>query len=288
MVALAKPEVILLVRGGGSFEDLMPFNDELLARTIASLPIPVVTGIGHEPDTSIADMVADVRASTPTAAAESVAPQISEINDSLFQAKKRISNALLHRISRSSVYLDSIASRPSLNDPFTLFESDLQMVDHFRNRIEFLLKDTLIPKKTAVNQLEIRFARALPHSFEKKQLDLKQLERSLDKVGKTILIDKNSEVMYRMRYFSQIGKTLLNSRINNAALMASRLNDLSPLKTLERGWSIATDAQGHVIKSVDQVGVGADVSIQVKDGEILCQVKESNERKLFEFVSLEE
>lgn len=98
--------------------------------------------------------------------------------------------------------------------------------------------------------------RALPHSFEKKQLDLKQLERSLDKVGKTILIDKNSEVMYRMRYFSQIGKTLLNSRINNAALMASRLNDLSPLKTLERGWSIATDAQGHVIKSVDQVGVG--------------------------------
>ena len=70
--------------------------------------------------------------------------------------------------------------------------------------------------------------------------------------------------------------------------MASRLNDLSPLKTLERGWSIATDAQGHVIKSVDQVGVGADVSIQVKDGEILCQVKESNERKLFEFVSLEE
>ena len=162
------------------------------------------------------------------------------------------------------------------------------MVDHFRNRIEFLLKDALIPKKTAVNQLEIRFARALPHSFEKKQLDLKQLERSLDKVGKTILIDKNSEVMYRMRYFSQIGKTLLNSRINNAALMASRLNDLSPLKTLERGWSIATDAQGHVLKSCDQVGVGADVSIQVKDGEILCQVKESNERKLFEFVSLEE
>ena len=69
------------------------------------------------------------------------------------------------------------------------------MVDHFRNRIEFLLKDALIPKKTAVNQLEIRFARALPHSFEKKQLDLKQLERSLDKVGKTILIDKNSEVI---------------------------------------------------------------------------------------------
>ena len=73
-VVFAGAEVVLLVRGGGSFEDLMPFNDRRLARTIAACPVPVVTGIGHEPDTSIADMVADVRASTPTAAAEAVAP----------------------------------------------------------------------------------------------------------------------------------------------------------------------------------------------------------------------
>lgn len=78
-VVFAGAEVVLLVRGGGSFEDLMPFNDRRLARTIAACPVPVVTGIGHEPDTSIADMVADVRASTPTAAAEAVAPAQSEI-----------------------------------------------------------------------------------------------------------------------------------------------------------------------------------------------------------------
>ena len=73
-VVAAGAEVVLVVRGGGSFEDLMTFSDERLARTIARCPVPVVTGIGHEPDTTIADMVADVRASTPTAAAEAVSP----------------------------------------------------------------------------------------------------------------------------------------------------------------------------------------------------------------------
>ena len=77
------PDCILLVRGGGSFEDLMTFNDEELARAVAACPVPVVTGIGHEPDTSICDMVSDRRASTPTAAAESVAPAMTELADVL-------------------------------------------------------------------------------------------------------------------------------------------------------------------------------------------------------------
>ena len=79
VAANARPDAILLVRGGGSFEDLMTFNDEMLARFVAACPVPVVTGIGHEPDTCICDMVADRRCSTPTAAAESVAPAIDEL-----------------------------------------------------------------------------------------------------------------------------------------------------------------------------------------------------------------
>ncbi len=243
-VAAVSPEVILLVRGGGSFEDLMPFNDEALARTIASLPIPVVTGIGHEPDTCIADMVADLRASTPTAAAESVAPQLSEINEYLHQVKKRASSLMLHRISRSYVYLDSFASRPSLSNPFSLLESDSQLLDHLSGRIEFMLKD--------------------------------------------VLTSSNRELALIDARFTHLGKTLLSSKQSEAALMASRLNDLSPLKTLERGWSIASDSQGNVIKSVDQVTVGDDLSIQVTNGEILCKVQNSSEQKLFELVSLEE
>ena len=88
------PDCILLVRGGGSFEDLMTFNDESLARAVAASPVPVVTGIGHEPDTSICDMVSDRRCSTPTAAAESVAPAASDLADKLAEREARLVKSL--------------------------------------------------------------------------------------------------------------------------------------------------------------------------------------------------
>ena len=87
VAAASAPDAILLVRGGGSFEDLMCFNDESVARAVAASPVPVITGIGHEPDTSIADMVADRRCSTPTAAAESVAPAIDEVERQIIQRR---------------------------------------------------------------------------------------------------------------------------------------------------------------------------------------------------------
>ena len=94
------PDCILLVRGGGSFEDLMTFNDEELARAVAACPVPVVTGIGHEPDTSICDMVSDRRASTPTAAAESVAPAMTELADVLEARHQRLGAAMASMIGR--------------------------------------------------------------------------------------------------------------------------------------------------------------------------------------------
>lgn len=128
-------EVVLLVRGGGSFEDLMPFNDERLARTIFNLGIPVVTGIGHEPDTSIADMVADLRASTPTAAAEAVSPS-AEVIESLFSAKSaRMQNALGRWFERTRSSLERIGERPLFKDSHTLFATEMQAIDSAEERL---------------------------------------------------------------------------------------------------------------------------------------------------------
>ena len=105
------PDCILLVRGGGSFEDLMTFNDEELARAVAACPVPVVTGIGHEPDTSICDMVSDRRASTPTAAAESVAPAMTELADVLEARHQRLGAAMASMIGSAQVDLEMLDQR---------------------------------------------------------------------------------------------------------------------------------------------------------------------------------
>jgi exodeoxyribonuclease VII large subunit len=107
----ARPEAILLVRGGGSFEDLMTFNDEALARAIAASGVPIVTGIGHEPDTTIADMVADRRCSTPTAAAESIAPAIDEIVQAIEGRRQRMGSALAKMLYEDASSLTNNANR---------------------------------------------------------------------------------------------------------------------------------------------------------------------------------
>jgi exodeoxyribonuclease VII large subunit len=104
-------EVILLVRGGGSYEDLMPFNDEALAEAIAASSKPIITGIGHEPDTSIADMVADLRASTPTAAAEAATPHAEELNAQLTALQAVLATSLHRRVERQAMQLDQTALR---------------------------------------------------------------------------------------------------------------------------------------------------------------------------------
>ena len=109
VAAASRPDAILLVRGGGSLEDLMCFNDEQVARAIADCPVPVVTGIGHEPDVTIADMVADRRCSTPTAAAESVAPAIDEVERQMNQRHVRLGRSMAALLETREASVESLA-----------------------------------------------------------------------------------------------------------------------------------------------------------------------------------
>ncbi|BAK44463.1 exodeoxyribonuclease VII large subunit [Eggerthella sp. YY7918] len=134
-VVEAGVEVVLVVRGGGSFEDLMPFNDERLARTIARCPVPVVTGIGHEPDTSIADMVADLRASTPTAAAEAVSPARESL-ERHFDVRKRSLKACVERaLERAAAEVRRCGTRPLFCDAHLLFATEAQTLDMMVERL---------------------------------------------------------------------------------------------------------------------------------------------------------
>ena len=163
-VLRAGAEVILVVRGGGSFEDLMPFNDEGLARAISKCPVPVVTGIGHEPDTSIADMVADVRASTPTAAAEAVGPARESLAR-LFEARCGSLRASMGRaLDRAGAEVRRCATRPLFCDAQLLYATGAQMLDMAADRLFRALPANLARAEAPVERQRERLACALPAS----------------------------------------------------------------------------------------------------------------------------
>ena len=207
-VAAAKPECILLVRGGGSYEDLMPFNDEALARFVAAADIPIVTGIGHEPDTSIVDMVADFRASTPTAAAERVSPDSAEVSTWLKNSVSRIDADLLNYVSQMQVRLTNIARHPLFTDDTHMLRTRYMNLDHAKQRLAVAAGSLTNP------------------------------------------------------YNAQI------------TTLAAQLEALSPLKVLARGYALASDEQGKLVRSVDDANIGQQLFVRLADGRLTAKVSD--------------
>jgi exodeoxyribonuclease VII large subunit len=183
-------------------EDLLPFSDEALIRAVAGVRTPVVSAIGHEPDQPLLDLVADVRASTPTDAAKLVVPDVAEEARSVAQARERIRGALGNWLHREQAGLDALRSRPALADPRSLLDARLD----------------------EVRQLRDRARRTLGHA----------LDRAADDVGH----------------------------------QRARARALSPLATLQRGYAVLQDADGHVITSVAGVAAKQRISVRVADGRV--------------------
>jgi len=200
-------DVLIMGRGGGSFEELNAFNDEQLARAIANSAIPVVSAVGHETDFTIADFVADLRAPTPSAAAELVVPLQEELQRAVTSAAKRLVGALRRQISAERRFLTQLASSAALQRP------------DYR-----------------VNQLRQR----------------------LDDLFTNLTLHNTHKLALRR---SQLGN------------LAGRLETLSPLQTLARGYAICSDAEGHVLRSADQVQPGDAVNVTLYAGLLLCRVE---------------
>lgn len=242
--AAACPDAILLVRGGGSFEDLMCFNDESVARAIAACTVPVVTGIGHEPDTTIADMVADRRASTPTAAAESVAPAVGDVERQMVQRQLRLGRAMAALIERRDQHLGSLGrllgttmgaelarrratlealgSRPCLTDPLA--------------QVHACRADLM--------QTEQRLADAMPRALAREREHTR------------LLVARMTEAATRLT--RPAGTTL--------AHLAAQLEALSPLAVLARGYAIARGPAGHVLRDAGSLVAGDKVHVLLGSG----------------------
>ncbi|MFB9764212.1 exodeoxyribonuclease VII large subunit [Nocardioides kongjuensis] len=154
----ADPEVdvIVVARGGGSVEDLLPFSDEGLIRVVAAARTPVVSAIGHEPDSPLLDLVADVRASTPTDAAKLIVPDMAQERMMVDRARDALRRAVRHRLDREQAQLDTLRSRPALAHPGTMIDARLDELDDWRSRIRRQLEWQL---DRAVDDLDHRRAR---------------------------------------------------------------------------------------------------------------------------------
>lgn len=202
-------DLIITGRGGGSIEDLWAFNDERVARAIYESELPVISAVGHEPDVTISDYVADVRASTPSNAAEIAVPDEADIRELLANMSIRQTQAMRKSITRLSTRLDDFKGRRVLRDPMAYVDTRRSELDHVQDRLVAAAE-----KLCSANR----------HKF---------------------------------------------------VALASALDAMSPLKVLSRGYAIASDAEGKLVKSVGDVAGGDVLSLSVSDGTIKCTVEES-------------
>lgn len=272
------PDLILLVRGGGSYESLMPFNDEQVVRAIAGLSVPVITGIGHEPDTTIADMVADVRASTPTAAAEISCPSKEELLGQISTYAHQLHHHLQVQMKQAAHALDYYSSRSVLMRPAeTIIAQFARDVDELQRCFDSAIPRSLDKRREAIQLLHTRLCMAGPQLLMSDQHYLSSLAQRLRVQGSALLKDPQQRVCQAQDELHRFGQTGLRWYQMQVATQAARLEALSPLKVLARGFSLLyqeNDQPAHLVTSVDQVSQGDQVHVRLKDGLVHAQVTE--------------
>ena len=153
-VTLGNPDVLIIGRGGGSSEDLGAFNDESLVRAIAKCPFPVISAVGHEVDTTLTDLVADKRVSTPTAAAVAAVPDKNEVYQALDDSLDRLQNAISAKLRRLRAEVEQLSSRAFFSRPESLYRDRLEKLDLTKRRLELALSANLYRKKEQLSRLE--------------------------------------------------------------------------------------------------------------------------------------
>ena len=246
-------DVVILARGGGSVEDLWSFNDEGLARAIVACPVPVITGIGHEVDFTIADFVADVRAATPSNAAELVVDRADNFRTRIERGSDRLRRAVL-------VHIDRRRQRAHRLD-LRLRHWPVAVVMRERDRQE----------------LQLRLSRAMAARVARRAQRLDVWRRRLDRRDPSHVIAELRTRLMRAdaRLRERVTRQCLDSRAR-AQHLAGRLDALSPLAVLGRGYAVCwNDARTSIIRTARSVDTGDRVRVTLAEGEIACRVEEA-------------
>ena len=246
-------DVILICRGGGSIEDLWAFNNESLAREIFDYPLPIISGVGHEIDFTITDFVADLRAPTPTAAAELVTEYYFQLEDKLEEWIASLNYLIQARLTEKSQAI--LFASQNLKSPLTMLKEQSQSLDNVDIRLAAITQSIMSGAK---QNLQLAAAQIYQSSA------LQRFGKHEDRL-KNNLNSLNSQI-----------KNLVDKKELMLASLHSNLKAISPLAVLDRGYAIVMNENGHALKSTKDLKVGDTVTTRLADGGFSSNVSEKN------------
>lgn len=248
-------DVLIMARGGGSLEDLWAFNDEAVARAIFACPIPIVSGVGHETDTTIADFVADLRAPTPTGAAELVVPDQAAWRDRLSTLDRRLQEAWQRKLTEYQQQIDWLERALRAQSPSTQLAQRASRLELARLRARTALEQRIVTASHALDQLRATLLRHSPSAA----LQIRQRR----------LVAARSDLRHQMTQ----RVTLTSNRVQ---LAARALNSVSPLATLGRGYAIVQSAESAaVLRDAAQVAPETEIDIRLQSGTLRAITKKA-------------
>lgn len=251
-------EVIIVGRGGGSMEELWTFNDERVARAIYACPVPVISAVGHETDFTIADFVADLRAPTPSAAAEMAVPDLREIQGALASFQRRLIQTIRHRMA----------------------DKEAAFLRLWQGRAQGVMLDRLRQRSQLLDDYLFRMGAALRKKTRKGRQDLWERTVTLMVAGPRLVSARREQIQRLRQVLLPLGKNYLKEKRLKILPLISKLDSLSPLKTLQRGYSICRrERDGLVVRDPAQVEIDERVEVIIEKGVLRCAVKDTRVRE---------
>ena len=255
--ARAESDVLIVGRGGGSIEELWAFNEEIVAESIYDSDIPVISAVGHETDFTIADFVADMRAPTPTGAAELAVPHLNEILERLMNRKNRLTRSIQEAVNFERTRLTRMERSYAFRYPHKMYEQKLEQLDKTMDRLGRTSTRYFMKKRDELNQLNDILKKQHPEQAVKNAKDeLQQHAKVLRRAMEAIYRQKSQQFVH----------------------ITATLSALSPLKIMERGYGLVFAEDETLVKSTQQVSKGDKIAVSIKDGTLECEIKEIKER----------
>ena len=243
-------DVVIIGRGGGSIEDLWAFNEEPVVRRVAELSIPVISSVGHETDTTLIDFVSDMRAATPTAAAEIATPVLMEIHQQLRNLQTRLEQALSRQLQIKRERMQALANTSIFQNPERIYQVYQQRVDQLEMRLQQMMQQSVQHKRQQLVKHQHRLELGSPsRRVQTEKQALQYLAKRLEQAQGQLMKDKKQQFQRAIQ----------------------QLDLLSPLKIMNRGYGILQQEE-TIIKSVDQLEVNQELTIQLVDGTVRSKV----------------